>query len=171
MYTKRKSRLKLIEQLLASETDGYTTNDLSERMFFLDIAQLRSTGPRIIGIPGPGGGVALDEIGSSFRHVRSDTNETVEIFGYTDERFQLTELLHSASDGRPSTAIVLGEVGAGKSYFLRDLIQQAERVGFSILAGHSLERCDTPGYWPWASVLDGLSNFSIPRPAVRKYDQ
>ena len=70
MYTKRKARLKLIEQLLASEPDGYTINDLSERfgiserMIFLDIAQLRSTGSRIIGIPGPGGGVALDEIRS-----------------------------------------------------------------------------------------------------------
>jgi DNA-binding CsgD family transcriptional regulator/biotin operon repressor len=177
MYTKRKSRLKLIEQLLASKPDGYTINDLSERfgiserMIFLDIAQLRSTGSPIVGIPGPGGGIALDKIGSSSRHVRSDTNETVEIFGYIDERFRLTELLHSASDGRPSTAIVLGEMGAGKSYIIRDLIQQAERVGFSVLTGNSLERTDAPVYWPWASVLDGLSNFSIPRAATRNYDR
>ncbi|MEE8046430.1 MAG: AAA family ATPase, partial [Dehalococcoidia bacterium] len=144
---------------------------VTERMIFLDISHLRSTGSAIVGIPGRGGGIALEEIVEPLGGTSSGSREAVEIFGYTDERERLTELLHSASDGHPSTAIVLGEMGAGKSFITRDLIFQAEQIGFSVLVGNSLERSDAPAYWPWASVLDGLSNFPIPRAATTKFNR
>jgi DNA-binding NarL/FixJ family response regulator len=177
MYSKRKNRIKSIEQLLTADPSGYTVADLSkrfgvtERMIFLDISQLRSTGSPIVGIPGPGGGIALDDYKPSVRETGNNSRETVEIFGYIDERRRLTELLRSASDGLTSTAIVMGEVGAGKSFITRDLVYQAEQSGFSVLTGNSLERSDSPSYWPWASVLDGLSGIPIPRAASTRFDR
>ncbi|MCZ6620136.1 MAG: AAA family ATPase, partial [Gammaproteobacteria bacterium] len=177
MYTKRKNRLRSIERLLTSNPAGNTVGDLSERfgvserMIFLDISRLRSTGSPIVGIPGPGGGITLVDSDISNPAVGGGTHEALEIFGYTDERQRLSELLLSASDGHPSTAILLGEMGAGKSFLSRDLMYQAERIGFSVLVGNSIERSNSPPYWPWASVLDGLANFRIPRAAATKFDR
>jgi DNA-binding CsgD family transcriptional regulator len=177
MYTKRKNRLQSIEQLLTANPGGYTVNDLAERfgvterMIFLDISHLRSDGSQIIGIPGPGGGVALEEARQPIQRGGYPAREKIEIFGYTEERLRLTELLRSASDGHPSTAIVLGEMGAGKSFITHDLINQAENIGFSVLSGNSLERDDSPPYWPWSAVLEGLSNFRVPRAAAMQFER
>ncbi|MBT3994433.1 MAG: AAA family ATPase [Chloroflexi bacterium] len=177
MYKKRQNRLQTIEQMLLSDPNGHTVGDLSERfgvterMIFLDISHLRSNGSPIIGIPGPGGGVTIEEPRSSTRETRSETRESIEIFGYTEERQRLSELLRSTSDGSASTAIVLGEMGAGKSFTTRELILQAERIGFSILTGNSLERSDSPPYWPWSSILDGLSGTRVPRAAASQFDR
>ena len=181
MYTKRKDRLRSIEQLLTSDPVGHTVGRLSERfgvterMIFLDISHLRSTGSPIVGIPGPGGGIALEVPGPPVRPLardaRNGAQESIEIFGYTDERSRLSELMRSTSDGNSSTAIVLGEMGAGKSFITRDLTIQAERIGFSVLTGNSLERADSPPYWPWSSVLEDLRGIRVPRAAITQYER
>jgi DNA-binding CsgD family transcriptional regulator len=181
MYTKRKERLRSIEQLLNSDPVGHTVGSLSarfgvtERMIFLDISHLRSTGSPIVGIPGPGGGITLDDSRPSARPLerneRKGVQESVEIFGYTEERSRLSELMHSTSAGNSSTTIVLGEMGAGKSLITRDLTIQAEQIGFSILTGNSLERTDSPPYWPWSSVLEDLRGIRVPRAAITQYER
>lgn len=177
MYTKRKKRLVTIEQLLTSDPEGHTVSELSqrfgvsERMIFLDISHLRATGSPIIGIPGPGGGIVLDKTNRAPRGPDSESRESVKIFGYSDQRLRLSELLASALGGQPSTAIVLGEMGAGKSFISRDLIVQAEQIGFSILVGNCLERTDSPPYWPWSSILEGIRGVRVPRAATTRFDR
>ena len=175
MYSRRASRIGLIEQLLVSNTGGVTTRELSERfgvserMIYLDISRLRANGTPITGTPGPGGGIALDRTGRKDAVPRKPSDETPEVFGYQDERRRLTELLSSAFRGRPSTAAILGELGAGKSYITRDLARQAEAMGFTVLNGNSLERSDAPPYWSLASILDGISGLRVPRAAATRF--
>lgn len=172
MYSKRANRIQSIEQLLMSNPGGFTAAELSERfgvterMIYMDVSHLKANGSPVVGIPGPGGGISRSNDGVV---ASKGSHDAVEIYGYADERQRLSEMLFSASDGATSTAMVLGEMGAGKSIVTRDLMQQAERTGFSVLVGHSLERSDAPPYWPWASIFESASTLSVPRTAAAQF--
>jgi DNA-binding CsgD family transcriptional regulator len=75
------------------------------------------------------------------------------LVGRDAELARLRGLLHDAAAGRAVTGLVSGDAGIGKSRLVAEVMQIAERDGFTVLCGQCAEIGDSVPYLPFADAF------------------
>ena len=75
------------------------------------------------------------------------------LVGRDTELARLRGLLHDAAAGRAVTGLVGGDAGIGKSRLVAEVMQIAERDGFTVLCGQCAEIGDSVPYLPFADAF------------------
>jgi DNA-binding CsgD family transcriptional regulator len=75
------------------------------------------------------------------------------LVGRDAELARLRDLLQDAAAGRTVTGLVSGDAGIGKSRLVTEVMQIAERDGFTVLCGQCAEIGDSVPYLPFADAL------------------
>jgi len=75
------------------------------------------------------------------------------LVGRDAELARLRGLLHDAAMGRAVTGLVSGDAGIGKSRLVAEVMQIAERDGFTVLCGQCAEIGDSVPYLPFADAF------------------
>ena len=98
---------------------------------------------------------------------RTPTPTTSATIGRERERGALDEVLEEALAGRPSTAVVIGEPGMGKSRLAEDLAAVAGSRGIHPVVAVCSDDDGAPPLWPWQAILTALADRDDPggRPA------
>ena len=74
------------------------------------------------------------------------------LIGRTREQIFLREELDAAGRGSGRVILLGGEAGIGKTTLARELVHEADRRGFTCLAGHCYDLSNTPPYGPWLDL-------------------
>jgi DNA-binding CsgD family transcriptional regulator len=75
------------------------------------------------------------------------------LVGRDAELARLRGLLHDAAEGRAVTGLISGDAGIGKSRLVAEVMQIAERDGFTVLCGQCAEIGDSVPYLPFADAF------------------
>ena len=70
----------------------------------------------------------------------------------------ISAALGRAADGLPSTLVLVGEPGIGKSRLAQEAATLAIEAGFAVRWGRAWESGGAPPYWPWRQVCDALDH-------------
>jgi len=91
------------------------------------------------------------------------------LIGREAELHALVAALHAAAAGRPSTVLVGGEAGIGKSRLVAELVNQARETGAAVLEGASISLGNDEGL-PLAPIADALRALTrlLPPPQVEE---
>ena len=62
----------------------------------------------------------------------------------------------SAESGRPTTAVLVGEAGIGKTRLAREMVDSLRQRGWRAVWAQGTENEGAPALWPWLSVVQAL---------------
>ncbi len=79
------------------------------------------------------------------------------IQGRRGERRRLEEALSAVASGRPTTILLVGEPGIGKSRLLAHLVERARASGGTVVAGRAFEAERARPYGVWTEALRSLA--------------
>lgn len=73
--------------------------------------------------------------------------------GRQSEMVALSAALANVLCGHPTTFLLLGEAGIGKTRMLDEFSHHAKSRGASVLIGRCREEAGAPAFWPWVQIL------------------
>ncbi len=77
------------------------------------------------------------------------------LVGRSREQDVLRAELAAARGGHGRLVLLGGEAGIGKTSLARDLIREADALGWRVLAGSCYDLSNTPPYGPWLDLFEG----------------
>ncbi|HSD88465.1 MAG TPA: AAA family ATPase [Kofleriaceae bacterium] len=84
----------------------------------------------------------------------SGTGSTRPLRGRKREVAMIATALARAAEGHPSTVVLVGEPGIGKSRLAMEAAATATTAGWSTRWGRAWEAGGAPPYWPWRQICD-----------------
>ncbi|MCF6376441.1 DUF2791 family P-loop domain-containing protein [Nocardioides KLBMP 9356] len=78
--------------------------------------------------------------------------------GREAEEAALLDVLQRAEAGTPSTAVLVGEPGIGKSRLVSRVSEAARERGFRVATGRCSQDDGAPSLWPWSQALRELAD-------------